>query len=120
MLNIEQKLEICQLGREMGFSHQCIAEEFGIGRPTVHDILKSEEKLKAFQAQLESGDCTKKRCTMRDSDFPKLDRAVFTWFVQERCKGPHVELHRSAISFRMFGYPPRSLYRSCNLYLSKV
>ena len=86
MLNIEQKLEICQHGREKSFSHWRIAKEFGIGRPTVHDILKSEGKLKAFQAQLESRDCMKKCCTMRDSDFPELDRAAFTWFVQERCK----------------------------------
>ena len=52
----------------------------------MHDILKLEEKLKAFQAQLDSGDCRKKRSTMRDSDFPELDRVVFTWFIQERCK----------------------------------
>ena len=78
MLNVEQELEICQLGREKGFSHRRIAEEFGISRPTLHDIRKSEEKSKALQAQLESGDCTKKRCTVRNSDFPELDRAVFT------------------------------------------
>ena len=115
VLNIEQKLEICQLDREKGFSYRRIDKEFGIGRPTEHNILKSEEKLKAFQAQLESSDYMKKSCTMRNSDFPELDRTVFTWFIQERCKDPHVELHRSAIRFRMFGYPVRGLYTSCKL-----
>eukprot|EP00117_Sycon_ciliatum_P009171 scpid40585/ scgid11569/ Jerky protein homolog-like len=87
VLDINQKLEICRLVREKGTSHQRIAEEFGIGRATVHDIVKSEENLKSFLREQESGDCNKKRKAMHDSDYPDLDKAVFTWFVQERCKG---------------------------------
>ena len=37
-----------------------VSEEYGIGRPTVRDIVKSEDKLKTFQTELEGNDCAKK------------------------------------------------------------
>ena len=87
VLSIDQKLEICCLVTAKNQTQQRVAEDFGTGRATVHDIVKSAEKLKSFQRVQESGDCSKKRKTMRNSDYPDLDKAVFTWMVQERCKG---------------------------------
>ena len=37
-----------------------VSEEYGIGRPTVHNIVKSEDKLRTFQTELKDNDCAKK------------------------------------------------------------
>ena len=49
-----------------------VSEEYGIERPTVHDIVKSEDKLKTIQTELEGNDCAKKRRAIRRSDLPEL------------------------------------------------
>ncbi len=36
-----------------------IAATFGVGKSTVYDIIKNEEKLKTFQTEVEDGDCIK-------------------------------------------------------------
>ena len=64
-----------------------ISAEYGIEKSTVFDIIKSEDKLKAFQSQLQNEDCTKKRCIVRTADFSDVDKAVFLWFVQEQAAG---------------------------------
>ena len=86
VLSIDQKLEICRLVTEKNQNQQRVAVDFGIGRAMVHHIVKSAEKLKSFQCEQESGDCSKKRKTTCHSDYPDMDKAVFTWMVQERCK----------------------------------
>ena len=81
---IEDKLELYELvckGRNM----TSVSEEYD-GRPTVHNIVKSEDKLKTFQTELED-DCAKKRRAIRRSDLPELDKATHLWFVQQRCQG---------------------------------
>lgn len=35
-----------------------VADEYEIGRPTVHDIVKSEGKLRCFQSELQDNNCT--------------------------------------------------------------
>lgn len=82
MLSIQQKLEICDHTRN-GWTYSWISAEYGIGKSTVFDIIKSEDKLKTFQSQLQNEDCTKKCCIVRKADFPDVDKAVFLWFVQE-------------------------------------
>ena len=37
-----------------------VASTFGVGKSTVYDIVKSEDKLKTFQKEVEDGDCIKK------------------------------------------------------------
>ena len=64
-------------GSQNGWSYSRISAEYGIGKLTVFDI-KSEDKLKTFQSQLQNKDCTKKRCIIRTVDFPD-DKAVFLW-----------------------------------------
>ena len=59
VLTIAEKLEVCKAAKH-GRSLSSLAMEYGIGKATVHDILKSEEKLKDFQTELHNGDCVKK------------------------------------------------------------
>ena len=80
VLSIQQKLEICDRSRN-GWSYSQISAEYGIGKLTVFDI-KSEDKLKTFQSQLQNEDCTKERCIVRTADFPD-NKAVFLWSFRE-------------------------------------
>ena len=86
VLTIAEKLKICQLVRG-GRTLQSLADEYGVGKSTVHDIVKNEEKLQAFQKEIRDGDCIKKRKTAKRADLSELDKAVYLWFVQQRCKG---------------------------------
>ncbi len=81
MLTIEEKLKICESIRK-GLSMTSVAQQFNVGRSTVHDIVKNEAKLKRFATEIEEGDCIKKRKIVRRPEFSELDKA----FVQQRCK----------------------------------
>ena len=86
VLTISDKLKICQLVKD-GRTLQSVADKYNVGKSTVHDIVKSEEKLQAFQKEIKDGDCIKKRKTVKKADLLALDKAVYLWFVQQRCKG---------------------------------
>ena len=86
VLTISDKLKICQLVRS-GRTLQSVADEYDVGKSTVHNIVKSEEKLQAFQKEIKDGDCIKKRKTVKKADLLALDKAVYLWFIQQRCKG---------------------------------
>ena len=77
-----------------GSTTTSVSEEYRIGRPTVHDIVKSEDKLKTFQTELED-DCAKKQRAIRRSHLPELDKAMYLWFEQQRCQ-IHCVLHGKA------------------------
>ena len=107
VLTISDKLKICQLVRS-GRTLQSVADEYGVGKSTVHDIVKSEEKLQAFQKEIKDGDCIKKRKTVKKADLLALDKAVFLWFIQQRCKGRPISgllLMREALQLYPLVYP---------------
>ena len=103
VLSIRQKLEICDRARN-GWTYSRISAEYGIGKSTVFDIIKSEDKLKTFQSQLQNEDYTKKRRIVRTADFPAVDKVVFLWFVQERAAGVPVSgpalMAKAALMYR--------------------
>ena len=82
VLTIEYKLEICKLKTLAN-----VAALFNIGKSTIQDIIKNEYKLQTFLTEVQDGDSIKKRRIIRWSDYDELDKAVFLWFVQQRCKG---------------------------------
>ena len=67
VLVISDKLKICQLVKG-GRILQSVADKYNVGKSTVHDIVKSEKKLQAFQKEIEDGDCIKKRKTVKKAD----------------------------------------------------
>ena len=91
VLTIQDKLKICKLVRS-GRGLASVAAEFDIGKTTVHDIMKSEAKLQTFSTEIQEGDCIKKRKIVRRSAFDELDKAVYLWFVQQRCKGKNTAI----------------------------
>ena len=64
VLTISDKLKICQLVRS-GRTLQSVADEYDVGKSTVHNIVKSEEKVQAFQKEIKDGHCIKKRKTVK-------------------------------------------------------
>ena len=52
-LTIENKLEVCKIVKN-NVSKSLIIEQFSIGKSTLYDILKSEEKSKKFKAKKKS------------------------------------------------------------------
>ena len=47
VLNISEKLKICELAKD-GRTLQSLANKFDIGKSTVYDIVKNEERLQVF------------------------------------------------------------------------
>ena len=77
-------------------------------RKTISNNLKSEEKLRTFQAELQSEDYMKKRYIIRRSDFPDVDKPIFVWFVQKKSSGDAVsgnELMTKALAIYRKLYP---------------
>ena len=55
VLSIEQELEICEYVKA-GWSCARISSDYGSGKSTISDIVKTEDKLRTFQGQLQSED----------------------------------------------------------------
>ena len=70
-----------------------VAAEFNVGKSTVHDMMKNKAKLQTFLTEVQDGDCIKKRRIVRRANLYALDKAVYLWFVQQRCKEPRSVVH---------------------------
>ena len=84
VLDIPTKLRI--LDRlENGEKAVDIASEFGVGKSTVSDIKAAKNKLREFMANSETDNVG--RHTMKPCADESLDKALYTWFIQERNRG---------------------------------
>ena len=84
VLNIEQKLSILDRLKK-GEAQERIARDFGVGRSTIGDFKKAEDKLRSFAATMENLDVSsKKRKVMRLAKDDRLDEALYLWFIQKR------------------------------------
>ena len=93
VLTIEEKLKICDLMKN-GRSLTSVAAEFNVGKSTVHGMMKNKAKLQTFLTVIQDGDCiNKKRQIVRRANLDALDKAVYLWFVQQRCKEPRSVVH---------------------------
>lgn len=83
-LNLQQKAAIIRQ-IESGESVRYIANKYGIGKSTISDINKNKEKIIEFIA---SSDCgTGNRKTLKGSEYPEMEKALFTWCLQQRARG---------------------------------
>jgi len=85
-LSIETKLEICKRLKK-GATLKALSAEYGLGKSTVSDIKRSEEKLKSFASRMDSTEGSLKRKTMKSASDCVLDDAVYLWFAQKRSQG---------------------------------
>lgn len=87
VLSLVDKTEIIKRLRN-GETATKIALDYGIGRTTVNDIKKHQDKIEHHVSQMESVDgATKKRKTMKLAANEDLDSALYQWFVQNRTSG---------------------------------
>lgn len=83
-LPLTQKLEILDKLKE-GKSPTEVSVEYNIGRGTVYDVKKNEDKLRYYTSQADSNLTKRKNITKGEKN--KLDVALYRWFIQQRSKG---------------------------------
>jgi hypothetical protein len=86
VLNIQQKLRIIER-LETGETGSKLAAEFKVGTSTISDIKLAKTNLRQFAAILDLESVAVKRRTMKLCADPPLDKALHTWFQQQRAKG---------------------------------
>lgn len=80
-LSIKRKSEIlCKLNR--GASVNSLCKEYNVHKSTICRIKKNESALKKFVANTESG--PGKRIALRTCEFPRMEKALFKWFLKQR------------------------------------
>ena len=82
-LTLGTKLEIVKKIK-LGRSNISLAEEYGIGKATVSDLKRDKDKLTAL-ADTHVAD--KVFLSKNPAQYDDLDKAVYTWFTQERARG---------------------------------
>ena len=64
-----------------------LATQYNVGIQTVHDMVKNKKKLIDFAASADSCKKMSNRKTMKTSTYYDLDKAMITWFNQQRVAG---------------------------------
>ena len=84
VLDIPTKLRILD---RLENGHKCVgfAKEFGVGKSTISDIKSAKDKIREFAVSCEGS--TDGHHTMKPCSDERLDKALFTWFSQERHRG---------------------------------
>ena len=80
----------------------------GLGKSTICDIKRNEDKLVTFVEKLDSAEASKTRKTMKAGKDKKLDEAVAMWFMQKRSEGVPISgpiLMAKALQFHAKLYP---------------
>lgn len=72
----------------MGLSLRTVAQEFNVRKSTVSEIFRNKEKIVQYYASSENK--LKNRKTLKLSAHPQMEKALFTWFLQERVKGMNI------------------------------
>lgn len=61
-----------------------LAKFYGVGRATIHDIRQNRKKIEDFFNISCAG--PSKRQTLKAPEYPKVEEALYTWFLQERAR----------------------------------
>ncbi|XP_045783380.1 jerky protein homolog-like isoform X1 [Maniola jurtina] len=82
-LPLKDKIEILNK-LDSGETMCKLAKEYGVGRSTIHDLKKKKEKILDHANTMESG--LEKRKTLKGGHCPKMENALYMWFMQESSK----------------------------------
>lgn len=88
VLTLQQKLEVIERIKK-GEKVSKLAVEYGVGKATVSDIKRQEDKITAFMLKMNL-DSTQKRKTMRKPQDERVEKALYMWLTRERKKGNQV------------------------------
>ena len=86
VLSIDSKLAILRKIKE-GVPQIRLAEQYGVGRSTITDLKKNEDKIREFAEGIENQGISKVRKVMRLGKDEQLEEALYMWFVQKRGQG---------------------------------
>ena len=107
VLSVDQKLQICKRLKK-GASISSLLKELGLGKSTICDIKRNEDKLVTLVEKLNSAEASTTQKTMKAAKDKKLDEAVAMWFMQKRSEGVPISgpiLTAKASQFHMKLYP---------------
>ncbi|XP_022823355.1 jerky protein homolog-like [Spodoptera litura] len=82
-LSLVKKMEILRK-LDSGENQMKLAGEYGVGRATIYDIKKNREKIENFANTADAG--TSSRQTVKIGEYPVMEDALYTWFLQERAR----------------------------------
>ena len=84
VLSIDTKLAILE-SLSKGVNHAKLSEQYGVGKSTISDIKKSEQKVKEYASTRETaiGVSTSKK-VMQLAKEDKLEAALYQWFIQKK------------------------------------
>ncbi|CAM5085439.1 unnamed protein product [Natator depressus] len=82
---VKEKLETLDRLKS-GMSQAKVSKEVGVGESTLRGWIKEEEKLRSMLVELDESEGLERKLLKTAQD-NQLDRAVFTWFTQERSDG---------------------------------
>ncbi|KAJ8383582.1 hypothetical protein AAFF_G00219620 [Aldrovandia affinis] len=101
-ISIDKKLEILSK-LDKGACLGSIAREYNVGKSTVFDIKKHQNKIKQFAREATDSRSLKRRFIVRKPDDEKFDKAMHLWYCQTRASG-------SAISGAMITKKAKAMY----------
>ena len=91
-------------------SQRFVSSLFDIPKSTVAYVWKAREKIERHVSASDNPSFAKKRCIVKEANFEKLDKAVHTWFIQQRSKGAPVSgplLQEKALQMFKILYPDK-------------
>lgn len=83
LLTIKEKTQILKKLEE-GYSENACSKIFNVHRSTINRTKKNAAAIKKFVFNSESGPA--KRKTLKRSELPKMEQALYKWFAKQRAK----------------------------------
>ena len=77
VVTLEKKLEIISQIKKVK-SQRFVSSLFDIPKSTVADVWKAREKIERHVSASDKPSFAKKRCIVKEANFEKLDKAVYT------------------------------------------
>jgi hypothetical protein len=121
VLTVEQKIDICKRLKK-GASITSVSKGLGVGKSTICDIRKSEDKLMEFVSKMEHTEGSLKRRTVKKATDSSLDDALYLWFTQKRSQGIPVSgpiLMAKALELNKELHPGDQNFKASQGWLSK-
>lgn len=88
VLTLQQKLEVIERIKK-GEKVTKLATEYGVGKATVSDLKRQEDKIMAFVSKMNSAS-PQKRKTMRKPQDERIEKALHMWLNREKKKGTQI------------------------------
>ena len=83
VIMLELKLKIIDDLKE-GKSQRLVGDIHGVLKSITGDIWKDRGKIKKYMSTSDCPTFAKQRCIIREAKFEELEKACYTWFVQQR------------------------------------